>query len=91
MPKTKVAPSAQARAFGSAGIFGANWSKWRGAIVRISLADEPPFVARLESVHRMPPEGQRATLTELDEALRPVKQRQLPWPPDGEVCVLRTP
>lgn len=69
-----------------AGIFGPSWHNWRGAVLHISLDDEPYFLARLNEVR----DG-RADLTELDAEFRPVKQRELPWPPEGTVRVLRTP
>lgn len=86
-PPLKTCPSGAP----STGIFGPEWPKWRGAIMRIALPSEPPFVARLEAVQRASAGADHALVTELDEALRPVKQRTLPWPPDGKVRVLRTP
>ena len=68
--------------------------------MRIALVDEPPFIARLDEVRGQlqPIKGEIAglaekvaSLTELDTAGKPVGVRHLPWPPDGEVRVLRTP
>lgn len=74
------------------GVFGPDWAKWRGAIMRIELPDEPPFAARLDEVSTRPGETARtATVTVLDARGAPTDVRRLPWPPAGTVRVVRAP
>ena len=85
-------PASSARPAGASGIFGADWHKWRGATLEITLPGEPPLIARLEAVGSPSSTGRpRASLTVLDGALKPTGIRELPWPPEGRVRVVRAP
>jgi hypothetical protein len=60
----------------------------------VALDGEERFVARLEDVANPrpgnPDETRRvATLSGLDASGRPLRVRALPWPPEGEVRVVR--
>jgi hypothetical protein len=76
---------------GAAGIFNRDWHKWRGATLRVTLRDEPPFIARLDDV-RQGKGGHYAVLSELDTRGHPLRVREEPWPPEGGVVrVVRAP
>lgn len=70
-----------------AGIFGTHWPKWRGATLRVTLCDEPPFTAPLETADI----ARKARPVVLDGAGRPDGVCELPWPPESEVRVVRAP
>ncbi|HZA66923.1 MAG TPA: hypothetical protein VE592_08225 [Geminicoccaceae bacterium] len=76
---------------GADGIFGPEWFKWREATLRVTLRDEPPFIARLDDV-RQGKGGHYAVLSELDTRGHPLRVREEPWPPEGGVVrVVRAP
>jgi hypothetical protein len=70
------------------GIFSRGWNQWAGATLKVELAGEPAFIAKLRNVDL---NASTATLHQVDQSGELIGVRELPWPPDGKVTVLRTP